>query len=89
MIYLIFALLLAGVVAAWALLELKRTRVKLKEAEVLAARRAKDLLKLQEAYRVETERLADLDRGTDAERFAASIAILRELSAPRKRRDPA
>jgi hypothetical protein len=85
MIYLIMALLLAAVVIAWLVMEWRRARGRLKEAQDLAEQRVKDLLKLQEAYRVETERMAALARGTDAERFAASIAILRELSAPRKR----
>lgn len=76
----ILLLALAGVVAAWAWGEVARQRRRAKTAEAALVKKTRQIEKMQEAYRVETERLAELATGTDDERFDASLRILRELS---------
>ena len=82
MLYLILGLLLAIAIAAWAILERRKAVLRAKEAEAAAAKRARQITKMAEAYRSEADKIEELARGTDAERFDASIRILRELSRP-------
>ena len=79
-IILILLTALGGLLAAWAWAEAARQRKRAKQAEAALKMQQRRLEKMQEAYRAEAERLAELARGSDAERFDASIRILRELS---------
>ena len=87
MLYLILGLLLAIAIAVWAMLERRKAIARAKEAEAAAAKRARQIAKMAEAYRSEADKLEELARGSDPERFAASIRILRELSRPGRHSD--
>lgn len=87
MIYLILGLLLAIAVAVWAMMERRKAVARAKEAEAAAAKRARQITKMAEAYRSEADKIEELARGTDAERFATSLRILRELSRPGRHSD--
>lgn len=77
---LLVAIALGGIVSAWGWSRVRRQRRELAEAKRQVDAARKQMQKLQEAYKHEAERLEELARGSDADRFDASIRILRELS---------
>jgi len=83
MAYLILGGVLAGSIAALVLALRGRQKAitRAKNAEALAEKKSKEMVRMQEAYREETKKLIEMAVGTDDERFGASLAILRDLSA--------
>ena len=79
-VILVLLLALAGIVAAWAWGEVARQKRRAVAAERLSAKLTKQMKGMQEAYKREADRLEEIWSGSADERFAASLAILRDLS---------
>ena len=80
MIVAILMALFFAAMAAWGWSQVRRERKRAQEAEAKAQELARCMKKMQEAYRVEAERLEELARGSDTDKFDASIRILRGIA---------
>jgi len=80
MIVAILVALFFAAMAAWGWSQVRRERKRAREAETKAQELTRRIKKMQEAYRVEAERLEELARGSDTDKFDASIRILRGIA---------
>ena len=80
MIVAILVALFFAAMAAWGWSQVRRERKRARIAEEKAQELARRMAKMVEAYKNEAERLKELATGSDAERFDASLRILRELA---------
>ena len=81
--YLVLGAVLAGSIAALVLALRSRQKAirQAKAAEAKTIKIAREMSRMQEAYREETRKLLEMGIGTDDERFHASLDILHDLSA--------
>ena len=80
MIVAILVALFFAAVAAWGWSQVRRERKRARAAEAKAQELTRRMAKMVEAYKHEAQRLEELATGSDAERFDASLRILRELA---------
>ena len=80
MIVAILVALFFAAMAAWGWSQVRGERKRARAAEEKAQEFSQRIAKMVEAYRVEAERLEELARGSDTDKFDASIRILRGIA---------